>query len=48
MAVDYNESEIDSESDGEPEGVDVSDDHHPIATASVDIFRKQARMTHPC
>jgi len=43
MGVDCSESETDSESDGEPEGVDVSDDHHPIATASVDIFRKQAQ-----
>ena len=43
MGVDCSESETDSESDGEPEGVDVSDDHHPIATASGDIFRKQAQ-----
>ena len=41
MAVDCNEPETDSESDGK--GVDVSDDHHPIAIASVDIFRKQAQ-----
>lgn len=43
MGVDCSESETDSESDCEPEGVDVSDDHHPIATASGDIFRKQAQ-----
>lgn len=43
MGVDCSESGTDSESDCEPEGVDVSDDHHPIATASGDIFRKQAK-----